>query len=225
MRILKQAKYSSAFAATTLLVLPFARAQERSSAPDIVVRNCSGCHEMDGRSQLPYIPRVAGLRAGYLERKVSSFQAAPPWPVDETVSLIIHPGNKDPGLTHAAKVNMVGIAHSVSDKDLKAAIQWYAAQTPAPGRRAKPKLVEAGRNLFMNGLQSQGLPACKSCHGAEAQGTNFAPRLAGQNAGYLVNQLLLFHSGDPRRSPQMTEVAKNMDSDQVRALALYLQSR
>ena len=225
MRILKPSRYSSTLAAAALLILPFAQAQERSSAPAIVVRNCSGCHEMDGRSQLPYIPRVAGMRAAYLERKLANFHAEPSSPVDETVSVIVHPGSKDPGFTHAARANMVGIAHSVSDKDLKDAIQWYAAQTPAPGRSAKPKLIEEGRSLFMNGLQSRGLPACKGCHGAEAQGTSAAPRLAGQNAGYVVNQLALFHAGDPRCSPEMTEVARNIDTDQARAVAVYLQSR
>src|SRR5271165_907475 len=165
MRLLKPFSYSWALAGSVLLTLPMVHAQDRSlSPPAIVVRNCSGCHEMDGRSQLPYIPRVAGLNAGYLERKLASFQTAPPWPVDEAIRWIIRDPGKDPGLTRPAVANMVGIAHAVSDTESKAAVAWYAAQTPVSGRSAKPKLIEEGRSLFMNGLHSQGLVACKSCH-------------------------------------------------------------
>jgi cytochrome c553 len=224
MRILKQCKYGSVLAPAVLLIIPCAYAQERSIAPAIVSRYCSGCHEMDGRSQLPYVPRLAGLSAPYLERRLANFRAAASTPVDEAVSRIVHLGGKDPGVTRAAAANMVGVAHAISDGDIKAAAQWYAAKVPAPGRSGKRRLIEEGRNLFTNGLQSQGLPACQTCHGPEAQGTDVAPRLAGQNASYLVGQLALFRAGDSHYSPEMTVVAKNIDRDQALAVAVYLQS-
>jgi cytochrome c553 len=224
LRIFKHFKYGPALPLGLALCLPFAQAQDRSSAPAIVTRNCSGCHEIDGRSQLPYIPRLAGQNAAYLERKLGNFHDASSSPVDEAVSLIVR-GSRDQGFTRPAAANMFGIAHAISEQDLKAAAEWYAAQPPAPGRSVNSKLLEQGRSVFMNGLQSQGLAACQTCHGAEGQGSNLAPRLAGQNAGYLVTQLALFRAGDPHHSPNMTAVAKNMEGDQARAVAVYLQSR
>jgi cytochrome c553 len=223
---LKWFKYGSALSAV-LLIVPFASAEPRSTAPAIVTRYCSGCHGMDGKSQLPYIPRLAGLSATYSERKLASFRAAASAPVDEAFNRIAHIGSasKDAGITASATAHMVGTSHAISDEDLKAAAEWYAAQVPAHGRGGNGKLIEEGRNLFINGLESQGLPACQTCHGPEAQGTDKAPRLAGQNAAYVVGQLAHFRTGDSHNSPEMTGVARYVERDQARAVAAYLQSR
>jgi cytochrome c553 len=182
---------------------------------------------LDGKSQLPYVPRLAGLSAAYLERKLADFRDSAPPPVDEAFSRFIHAGSarKEASISPAANTHMVGFSHAISDGDRKAAAQWYASQVPARGKSGKPKLIEEGKSLFANGLQSQDVPACQSCHGAEAQGTNIAPRLAGQHAAYVVAQLAHFRAGDRQHAPVMTAVAKNVESDQARALAAYLQSR
>jgi cytochrome c553 len=191
MNILKRVQYGFVLRATVLLVTPFACAQVRSDPPAIIIRYCSGCHGLDGQSQLPYIPRLAGMGAPYLEARFASYEAAASPPVDEAFHRILHIGNpsKHTGLTSAAKAQMVGVAHVVSDENSKVAIRWYAAQQPTPGKSRKGKVIEEGRNLYINGLQSQGLPACQTCHGPAAQGTETAPRLAGQNAAYVFGQL------------------------------------
>jgi cytochrome c553 len=182
---------------------------------------------MDGQAQLPYVPRLAGLSAAYTERKLARFQASDSWPVDEAVSRVARLGSarKEAAITPAATAHMVGLARTVSDADKRAAAQWYAAQTPARGTRGNRKLIEEGRGLFIDGAESQGLPACQSCHGSEGQGTELAPRLAGQNAAYVVGQIALYRAGDRRRSPEMTAVAQNVQAGQARAVAAYLQSR
>jgi len=53
----------------------------------------------------------------------------------------------------------------------------------------------------------------------------YIPRLAGQNAAYVVGQPALFRSGAHRQSPDMTAVARNLEDGQARAVAAYLQSR
>jgi cytochrome c553 len=221
--------FNSMFAlpAAVLAVGSLAYAQERSSAPAIVTHTCSGCHGLDGQSQLPYIPRLAGLSAAYTERKLARFQTGAAWPVDEAFSRIVHPGNssKEAQISAAATAHMVGLARTVSEEDKKAAAKWYAAQKPARGSSGNRKLIEAGRALFSDGLESQGLTACQACHGAEAQGTEIAPRLAGQNAQYVAAQLSLFRAGGYRQSPEMTAVARSVEGDQARAIAAYLQSR
>jgi cytochrome c553 len=225
MKSFQRSNYAFALAAAVLLIASSASAQE--SAPAIVTRTCSGCHGMDGRSELPYIPRLAGQSAAYLERKLTTFRSAAAWPVDEAFSRIVHIGSasKVARITSAATAHMVGVARTVSDENRKAAVQWYAAQMPARGSRGNRKLIEEGRSLFVDGLESQGLLPCQACHGAEAQGADTAPRLAGQNAAYVVGQLALFRSGAHRQSPDMTAVARNLEDGQARAVAAYLQSR
>jgi cytochrome c553 len=52
-----------------------------------------------------------------------------------------------------------------------------------------------------------------------------APRLAGQNAEYTEDQLTKFRKGDRRHSPEMTMVTRDLDADQAKAAAAYLQSK
>ena len=218
MNIPKRFQNPSTLASVVLLIAPFARAEDHSVPPVIVIRYCSGCHGIDGKSNLPYIPRLAGLNAEYIQRKVANFKAATVSPVDEAFQR----SSKD-GFTPEGTAHMVGTARALSEKDLRTAAQWYAAQRPAPGKSTKRQLVEEGRELYINGLQSRRVPACQSCHGPEAQGTEKAPRLAGQNATYLLGQLALFRADNRKRSP-MTEVARSLENEQARAVVAYLQS-
>jgi cytochrome c553 len=162
-----------------------------------------------------------------LKRKLASFRAAASPPVDEAPGRAgrIGSASTDAGITSTATVHMVGVARSLSGEDEKAAAQWYASRTPAPGKSGKPKLIEEGKSLFNDGLHSQDLPACQTCHGSEAQGSALAPRLAGQNASYVVSQLALFRGTGRQRSPEMAAVAQHLEGDQARAVAAYLQSR
>ena len=226
MNILKKLAYGSTVASAIVVLIPFASAQERSSPPAIVVRSCSGCHGLTGKSQLPYIPRLGGQSAEYLEGKLRAFRDAVPSPVNEAFHQIAHLGSagKDAKFTAIATAQMVGVESAMSDKDVDAAAQWYAGQEPARGKSGKGKILEEGRSLYINGLQSQHVPACQTCHGPEAQGTNTAPRLAGQNASYVLGQLALFRGSERHKSP-MREIARSLESEQARSVAVYLQSR
>jgi ubiquinol-cytochrome c reductase cytochrome b subunit len=65
---------------------------------------------------------------------------------------------------------------------------------------------------------------CASCHGANGVGDK-APRIGGQNSRYLVNQLLRFRTTDDAHAPEMTSVAKQLDREQIRAVAAFLASQ
>jgi cytochrome c553 len=64
--------------------------------------------------------------------------------------------------------------------------------------------------------------ACAPCHGAKGEGTDNAyfPRLAGKPAGYLVNQLLAFHTGR-RHYPPMNYLLEYLPEDYLRKIAEY----
>ena len=227
MKVLQLSGYEYVLPLLVLLLIPSALpAQRRSGAPTIVTHYCSGCHEVDGKSQLSYIPRLAGQNAAYVLRKLQTFRAADSSPVDEFTRVVRfeNPAGADIRITRAASIHMVGVARAVSEADKKAAAEWYAAQTPAAGRSGRRELIEEGRDLFINGLQAKGLTACQDCHGPDAKGNDHAPRLAGQNATYLMNQLALYKESDPHHSPEMSIVARSVEGAQARAVAAYLQS-
>jgi cytochrome c553 len=96
---------------------------------------------------------------------------------------------------------------------LGAALLLMAAAPAAPPDAAA---------IFAQGVPP-GLPACATCHGAEAQGNAAGgfPRLAGAPEAYLAAQLADFASG-ARPNAIMGPYAKLLDPAQQAALAAYL---
>jgi cytochrome c553 len=227
MKIRKLCNHAAIAAASLLALASSAFAQKRWDAPRIVTENCAGCHGIDGNSQLPYIPRLAGLNTVYFEQKIAEFRAAAATPVDQLFYLIIlrRPAKTAMRSTPEAQVNMVGIGQAISTEEIKASAAWYAAQRPASGRFGNKALIERGKDLYMNGLPARGVAACRTCHGPQAQGIATTPRLAGQNAGYTVSQLAKFRAGDRQHASVMTAVAQHLDSEEASAAAAYLQSQ
>jgi cytochrome c553 len=68
--------------------------------------------------------------------------------------------------------------------------------------------------------------ACAPCHGAKGEGTgnDYFPRLAGKPAGYLVNQLLAFHTGR-RHYPPMNYLLEYLPEDYLKEIAAYFASQ
>lgn len=208
-----------------LLISPLASAQ---TAPRIVTWNCSGCHEVSGNAQQRRYPRLAALDASYLEQRMKAFQGAPAPPVDELVYWIAKPATMrkvNAGSTPEARADMVGIAHAATPEEAKASAAWYAAQKPGRGQSAGSALIENGKGLFANGIPDKGVTACAGCHGAQGEGSAAAPRLGGQNRGYLAIQLHRFRDGDRRHPTEMTSSATRFDRDQIRAIAAFLASQ
>ena len=219
-------KYIALVSCAVLAVLPILSAQNRTYAPRIVTWNCSGCHGLGGNSQQQYFPSLAGLNAEYTARRIKDFKTTAAPPVDRIFHRSVATVSPITGASRfEAGVNMVGIAHALTPEETSASAAWYAVQKPTPGHSGDPAQSEAGRLLYLNGVPSQGAPPCQSCHGADAQGMGKTPRLAGQNSGYLLGELGKFNAGDRKHAPEMTMVAHNLDGAQIRALAIYLQSR
>lgn len=202
--------------------------QKRWDAPRIVTTYCSGCHGVDGNAQLPYFPKLAGLDPTYAEKKLTEFKETASPPVDELYWLALRDigAKKDAGkATRNERINMEGVAHAANSEVTKEAVLWYAKQPPARGHSANKALIEQGREFFTKGLPAQKILPCMTCHGPDAQGQGPAPRLAGQNAAYMEAQLDKFRKGDRRHAPEMTMVTRDLDPEQARAAAAYLQSK
>jgi cytochrome c553 len=207
-----------------------ATAQEGSVPPRPVTWVCQGCHGIDGNSNWPIVPNLGGQNAGYLEQQLNAFRAGPIASSLEVPAWLRDliwerpPLPKDARTGLVAQTFMTGPAHHLRPDELKAASDWYSKQPAPKGRAASPALVEKGRELFKRGDAAAGVPPCHVCHGKDGQGEGPFPRLAGQNAAYIVNQLVGFVNGDRPAGSPMHGIAKDLTEDERQAVAAYLQS-
>lgn len=166
---------------------------------------CSTCHGPRGVSTSPEFPVLAAQRRGYLEAQLEAFRAH----------------------TRAEKIAhdfMWGIAGGLDDRMIGAVAAYYSVQPAAKGRPGDPALIAKGRQLFDQGATERGIPACATCHGADAAGQGDFPRLAGQHAKYVVKQLQ-YVQNLVRSAPVMHGIIKDLTPAEMRAVAEYVQSK
>lgn len=95
------------------------------------------------------------------------------------------------------------------------ALVYATAIGAAPAEIAKPDL-ERGKQLATT--------VCAACHGANGVSPSPAqPNLAGQEAGYIANQLALFKAGT-RKNPIMQPMASTLSPDDMRSVGAYFSS-
>jgi cytochrome c553 len=184
-----------------------ARAQDTAS--DTVRRAihvCASCHGEGGRSDNAGNPSLAGQTAQYLQRQLKDFRSQAR---SET----------------SQKAFMWGISALLDDATITGLAEYYAAQQPPRGIPGNTKLMAEGRRIFEQGLPLRGVRACADCHGDQAEGQAGFPRLAGQYADYLVNQLRVFRSTPCGRSGVLMKgELRGLTDAELRAVATYLQS-
>jgi cytochrome c553 len=92
-----------------------------------------------------------------------------------------------------------------------------AGAVPAAAAAADPQVVARGEAI----VQAK----CFICHGTEGESSSPAfPRLAGQNADYLLRQLSDYKSGR-RKSSTMQPMVEDLNEADFRALGAYFASR
>ena len=167
---------------------------------------CAACHGADGNSVIPNWPKLAGQHAAYLERQL----------------VLVKAGKRQ-------IPEMAGIAMGLSEQDMADISAYFATQAITAGL-ADEALVAPGETLYRAGNSETDIPACMSCHGPAGEGNPLSgyPALAGQHAVYSEKMLKGFRSGqmwgeDDASSRIMTEVAKRLSDDEIKAVASYLQ--
>ncbi|MDP9083287.1 MAG: cytochrome c4 [Pseudomonadota bacterium] len=168
------------------------------------IETCAACHGGNGRSVSPTFPNLAAQTAPYIELQLHAFK-------DQT--------RADPD----AQAYMWGMASQLNDASISGLADYFSKQSAAEGRSANATLIAQGKSIFAEGVPARQIPACASCHGAQAQGNGPFPRLAGQHAPYLLKQLLVIQSV-LRTAPVMHGVIKDLNRDQMQAVVEYLQS-
>ncbi|WP_086057482.1 c-type cytochrome [Bordetella genomosp. 9] len=107
-----------------------------------------------------------------------------------------------------------------------AATQAGAGKTaPAAAPAAPPPDVNAGKQLATGGNPTKGVTACVTCHGAQGEGNAAGgfPRLAGQSASYMAEQLAGYADGR-RQNPIMAPIAKGLSENERQAVSAYYAS-
>jgi len=195
--------------ALALGILVTAGATAAPAQPDaktLATGVCSACHGPEGRSVSPVFPRLAGQQSAYTMLQLDAFRGHL---------------RADPN----AQAYMWGMSSQLADDTIKELADYYAAQKPVPGQAGDARLVAAGAVIYADGIPAQGVPACASCHGANAEGATAFPRLAGQHVDYLVAQLQGFQSGVRSNAPIMLAVVRTLTAEQIRTVAAYAASR
>lgn len=155
---------------------------------------CMACHGPQGNSQNPQIPSLAGQPKIFVENQL----------------VLIREGLRD-------IPTMKGVLDGLSDPDLIALAQYFAAQTPAP----MPGAVDAPRYLRGKELAAQSL--CGSCHLPSYQGRDQVPRLAGQQEQFLREVMLEYRDKPgPGRDTVMTNALRGFNDDQLDDMAHFL---
>jgi cytochrome c553 len=187
-----------------LVVAACTGAGERGGAQDVAgtVHVCSSCHGPGGRSDNSTFPRLAGQQKEYLVTQLKAFR-------DKT--------RADPH----AHTYMWGMAAHLSDATINGLADYYSSQPPVAGISGNIADMAAGETIYREGIESQSVPACMSCHGEKAEGNDSFPRLAGQHQAYLERQLAAFVTL-ARANEIMHENTKNLNEAQIRQISAYL---
>jgi cytochrome c553 len=99
---------------------------------------------------------------------------------------------------------------------------------PRPLGGAPTELVPEGKKIYEEGLPGQNVPACASCHGADAKGDGQSPRLAGQLYEYVTKNLANWEKErrqdevDLSTSATMQAIAGDLGESQIKAVAAYV---
>lgn len=171
-----------------------------AAAERFAVEHCAACHGPTGQSAAPNFPRLAGQNEVYLVKQLKDFATG---------------DRKSPMMKEKVKL--------MDDAMIGALASYYSRQKPGYTPSDDPQLMAVGQFVYQRGNVYAGLPACQSCHGVSAQGSQQLPRLAGQHPVYIANQLRNFHQQERNNDTvTMKFVSSRMSDLEVNAVAEYL---
>jgi cytochrome c553 len=202
-----------AILALSLLVLPAVAANnkadkapplaadEKSPTEQMVQTVCAACHTADGNSVITLNPKLASQHPEYLLKQLTNFK-------DKT----------------RANPVMGGIVANLTPEEMKNLADYFAAQKLTLGKAKLNGAGSLGEKIYRGGIAATQVPACAGCHGANGAGLpNQFPRLAGQNADYVQQQLKTFRTGERANAPMMAAIATKMTDAEMQAVADYMQ--
>lgn len=164
---------------------------------------CAGCHGTDGNSLVPMFPKIAGLQESYIVKQLRDFQM----------------GRRKSDI-------MAPVVAALKPEDVAPLAAYYSRLKLNPGAASDKNGTAVGKLLFFDGNEETGVPACVGCHQPLGAGKAIYPRIGGQHATYVAQQLRNFASGDRSNdvSRFMRVVAKRMSEEEIQSVSEYLVS-
>lgn len=174
--------------ASALITVP---SYDIEAGKKIVDANCAACHGANGVSVAPAQPNLGGQNVKYLYKQLVNFKM---------------------------KVRRNGVMEAqlvgLTQQDLADVAGYYASQAPwTPGYGNKATYA-AAQKLYLGGDKSRGIIPCAGCHDPKGSGNAWAafPRIGGQHATYLANQLRAFRAAGREDEGMMADQVRTNDS-------------
>ena len=176
---------------------------DEARAKKIIGGSCFLCHGAEGESASEVFPRLAGQNAEYIAKQLENFKS----------------GKRK----SSAMAPMVA---ELSPVDMAALGRFYGSRPPHKEAPKDAPLAAVGQYIYSQGNRFSGVPACASCHGPDGAGSNALPRLAGQHAAYLDNQLKQFNKRERNNdNAVMHTVVEKMTPLEMTAVSEYLSGK
>jgi len=174
-----------------------------TSAPSLVANVCESCHGKNGNSTDASVPSLAGQNRVYLQHQLAAFQ------------------------TQRRVGIMSGVAMGLNHADIEEAALYFSQQSAklAAIGTSSSGALQRGEDIYVEGLTATEVPPCASCHALNGGGLppEF-PRLAGQHARYIAEQLRAFRSSDRYgNNAMMRKVSARLSDDDIRAVSAYIE--
>jgi len=158
---------------------------------------CASCHGEDGNSNTPLIPSLAGQPEFFL-----------------TTQLVLMREQVRPVAA------MDGLLTGLDDSVLVALAEHFSKMPAKKTDEVKDSDRMARGKALSDGMR------CTSCHGANLNGQEQMPRLAGQRVDYMVAAMKSFRdSTRPGADPLMANVVAGISDGDLHALAEYVSGK
>jgi cytochrome c553 len=103
--------------------------------------------------------------------------------------------------------------------------EYFSGESPPAGVHGNARLITVGSRIFHEGIPAQGVRTCAGCHGGHAEGASVFPRLAGQNADYVLKELKVFQTRLRPHGILMKNETANLTAEELQAVSEYVQSQ
>jgi cytochrome c553 len=178
---------------------------DREMGAQIAARQCAACHGSAGIAVTTQIPNLAGQLPEYLAKQLEAFRASPG------------------GKALRPSPVMSPLVAALSKSDVTALAAYYSTLSPPTNTARDLARLELGRTIYTKGNPEEGLPACITCHRPTGSGIRpDFPRLAGQSADYVENQLSAWMAVRGKPGKLMTMIVPHLQPAERQAVADYV---
>jgi len=176
---------------------------DEARAKKIVGGSCFLCHGAEGESSSEVFPKLAGQHWEYIAKQLENFKSG-----------------------KRKSTAMADMVARVQPDEMVALGKYFEKKAVPPEPPKDAALAAVGDYVFHFGNKYSGVPACASCHGKDALGTSALPRLAGQYAIYVENQLKSFGKRERTNdNAVMHSIVQKMTPLEMAAVAEYLSGK